>query len=244
LHRLRDDETWRRERPAVRSVRLAPAPGSQSDLAALAARYATAVDATRLHALADGLGLSAESLTRLRIGWAAEHRAWAFPMVDAAGKVGGVRLRLADGRKLAVRGGHDGLFIPTELPEAVPCNDGRLLVAEGPTDTAALLDLGFAAVGRPSCAGGIPLIVELARRAQPGEVVIVADADAPGQRGAANLAAVLVAYVPAVRIVTPPNGIKDARVWKRRGATHHGIQAAIDTAPVCRLKVRVEIKGR
>lgn len=72
------------------------------------------------------------------------HDAWTFPVSDAAGVLTGIRLRLADGRKLSVRGGPEGLFVPADLGQPE-----RLLIAEGPTDTASLLDLGLAAVGRP-----------------------------------------------------------------------------------------------
>jgi hypothetical protein len=163
--------------------------------------------------LADDLGLSVDSLQQLCVGWAAEHRAWTFPMRDAVGNVLGIRLRLRNGRKLAVRGGHEGLFIPTRLTEIVEANSGQLLVAEGPTDTAALLDLGFDTIGRPSCSGGTRLLVEFIRRRKVRSVVVVADSDMPGQRGAANLAEVLTAYAASIRIVTPPVPQKDARAW-------------------------------
>ena len=80
-------------------------------------------------------------------------------MRNGAGEVVGVRLRKSDGKKLSIKGSKEGLFIPTGLK---PCD--RLLIGEGPTDTAALLDLGFEAVGRPSCTGGGRLLPELVRR--------------------------------------------------------------------------------
>jgi hypothetical protein len=208
------------------------------DFAKLAAEYRAAVQPQALARLAASLGVSVESLGRLGIGWALAHRAWTFPMIDTAGAVLGVRLRCPDGRKLSVKGGKEGLFIPAAL------DGGRLLIAEGPTDTAALLDLGFSAVGRPSCAGGVRLLVELVKRLAVPEMVIVADSDPPGQRGANNLAAVLLAYCCAVRIIRPPDGIKDARGWKRAGATAADVQAAIDAAPVRRLAVKATIRKR
>jgi hypothetical protein len=66
----------------------------------------------------------------------------------------------------------------------------------------------------------------------------VADSDAPGQRGAQNLAVVLAAYSRAVRVIVPPAGTKDARQWRQRGATVAEVQAVIDAAPVRRLVVR------
>ena len=44
-------------------------------------------------------------------------------------------------------------------------------------------------------------LVEVVQRRRPAEAVIVADADEPGRRGADNLASVLLAYCPVVRVV-------------------------------------------
>ena len=58
-------------------------------------------------------------------------------MTDVDGNVWGIRIRRPDGAKFSIKGGKEGLFIPEEF------GGDRLLIAEGPTDTAALLDLGF-----------------------------------------------------------------------------------------------------
>jgi DNA primase len=105
----------------------------------------------------------------------------------------------------------------------------RLLICEGPTDTAALIDMGVSdVVGRPSCTGGIKLLVELVKRRQPPDVVIVDDADQPGRRGADDLASALAGYVPSVRVVMPPTGIKDARDWLRVGGSREELEQAIE----------------
>ena len=160
-------------------------------------------------------------------------------MSNANGKVLGIRLRRPNGFKFAVTGSKAGLFLPTDLA------GHDLLIAEGPTDTAALLDLGFSAVGRPSCTGGIKLLVDLVKRRQPAPVVIVSDVDehGHGQRGAENLAVVLLAYSQSVRVIETPLGTKDAREWKRCGATHHDIQATIDAAAVRRLAITTRKVG-
>src|SRR5262249_61220748 len=124
-----------------------PAAGACPALARFAKACREAVDPGRLHQLALSLGLSVTSLSRFGVGWSAGHAAWTFPMVDHTGTVLGMRLRLPDGRKLSVRGGKEGLFLPRDFAAQSP-----VLIAEGPTDAAALLDLGFpAALGRPSC---------------------------------------------------------------------------------------------
>ena len=207
------------------------------DLAAYARQCGMAMLPTALSQLADSLGLTTESLRRLA-GWARRYSAWTFPMQDAGGNVLGIRLRLADGRKLSVRGGREGLFIPEGLAAGE-----RLLVTEGPTDFAALLDLGFNAVGRPSCTGGVKLLVELVKQLQVPEVVIVADGDPPGLRGAESLAVVLLAYAAAVRIITPPAGIKDAGM-ETASATMADVQAVIDAAPVRKLTVKTSVRTR
>jgi hypothetical protein len=239
LHRLRDDESW--QRPRRRTVRVAaPVSATRLDLAGLGERYLQAIRPDVLDRLANGLGLSIESMRRLRVGWSSEHLAYTFPMTDASGGVLGIRLRLQSGRKLSVCGGKDGLFIPSDLGEV-----GPLLICEGPTDTAAMLDLGFDAVGRPSCRGGTRLLVDLVQRRQATEVVIVADTDShdAGERGAENLAALLVTYAVSVRVIAPTYGCKDAREWKRRGATRGEVQSAIDAAPVRRLTIKTRKVG-
>lgn len=236
LHVLRHDD----HRPQRRVIHL---PKAQErpifDFAAFARLCALAMLPTALNRLADDLGLTPESLRRMGTGWSRRHASWTFPMQDAGGNVRGIRLRLPNGKKLSVRGGQEGLFIPEGLTPG-----GRLLVAEGPTDTAALLDLGFGAVGRPSCTGGIKLLAELVKQMQVPEVVIVADGDAPGLRGAESLATVLVGYVPAVRLIVPPAGVKDARAWKRSGATMTDVLAVIDVAPVRKLVVNTSVRTR
>ena len=101
-------------------------------------------------------------------------------MTNAYGNVLGIRLRRPNGFKFSVTGGKEGLFIPsTGVPDNCP-----MLICEGPTDAAALLDMGFPnVVGRPNCTGGIKLLVELVRRRQRPEVVIVSDNDKPGRQG-------------------------------------------------------------
>lgn len=188
---------------------------------------------TQLSRLANHLGVREESHRRLRAGWSG--RAWSFPMSDAAGAVRGIRLRYPDGTKLSAKGGREGLFIPSQL-----ANDGTLLIAEGPTDTAALLELGFDAVDRPSCSGGVRLIVDLVRARRPESIVIAADPDEPGRRGARLLAQVLVVYCRDVRTIMPPENLKDMREWARAGASRRDVQSLINAAPPMRLRVIAE----
>ena len=188
-----------------------PLLGTDHDWTKLAASFASALTNDKLTTFATSLGLSAESLRRLSVGWSAWQRAYSFPMRDAGGEIVGIRLRKPTGFKYCVTGSRSALFIPERLESAT-----TLCIAEGPTDCAALLDLGLAAVGRPSCTGGIALLLRLVNQLHPSHVVIVADADQPGQVGARSLANAVSVLTVGLRIVTPPSGIKDVRDWKRQ----------------------------
>jgi len=228
LHILRPGK-----RQMVRSISIALDDGPATDFANLAEACERAIRAEpyRLARLAESLGLSIESLQRLSVGWAAHHRAYSFPMRRGDGTICGIRLRSLDGRKWAVCGSKQGLFIP----DGIDATD-RLLVCEGPTDLAACLDWGLAAIGRPSCNGGTRDLLAYVRQHRPSEIVVLADADAPGLRGAEALAGVLVAYA-AARVIAPPPGIKDARAWRRSGAEARDVLAAIEAAPTRKLQV-------
>lgn len=132
--------------------------------------------------LSNELGVSSLSLDQMCCVWAPRYHAWAFPMRDGTNGMVGIRLRSDNGKKWAVPGSHQGLFIPQCAPAKM------MVVCEGPTDTAAALTMGYFAVGRPSCSGGIDHIKLLVKRVQVQRVLIVADLDAPGLRGAQTLA--------------------------------------------------------
>ncbi|MEI8291467.1 MAG: toprim domain-containing protein [Verrucomicrobiota bacterium] len=123
------------------------------------------------------LGLTAASLVSIGAAWSAPFSAWAFPMRDGYGNIVGIRLRNENG-KFAVRGSRQGIFVAAVLPQPT------LYVCEGPTDTAAAVELGLFAVGRPNCCCGGEDIKIFARRHQCQYAVIIADNDKPGLDGA------------------------------------------------------------
>jgi len=174
----------------------------------LAAFYERAAKLSDHARLAELLGVTALSLQRVRAGLCGP-TTWAFPM-QQHGSVTGIRVRAEDGKKWAVTGTKDGLFVPRDLNGAEP-----LVICEGPTDTAAMLDLGLSAVGRSNCQPFDDLLAPLVRGRY---VVIVADTDSVGQSGAAALRDALKRECKDIRIVTPV-GAKDAREWKRNGLT-------------------------
>jgi 5S rRNA maturation endonuclease (ribonuclease M5) len=165
----------------------------------LAGHYVKAATNATVVSLAKSLGVAFDALRRLQVGWDGE--AATFPMCDATGRIIGIRRRFPDSKKLSVRGGREGLFMPQDLNGENP-----LCVCEGATDTAALLTIGVMAVGRPSCSGGVAYLKTLCVDRC---VVIVADNDAPGLRGARQLKEQL----DDASVIVPPAGIKDARSW-------------------------------
>ena len=224
--------------PAAPPERHAPVK-SRPELANLMRGYRTAINPDKLERLAAVLGVTVASLNRLGIGWAFDRNAWAFPMTGEGGELLGVRLRRDDGRKFSITGGHEGLFIAADLPLV-----GPLVFCEGPTSAAALLDLEFQAIGRPSCMGGVGLVCDLIERRGRVDVVIFGDRDEakprpdgsvwfPGQDGAKRLAQEILPLCRSVKVILPPFH-KDARDWKKAGATRGMVEAVIKAANYAR----------
>jgi len=135
-------------------------------------------------------------------------------MSTPEGKIVGIRIRHESGKKWAVRGSKAALFIPSGMRR-----DGPLIVCEGPTDTAAMLDLGYDAIGRPSCRGCHEYVATMGKGR---DVVIVADEDGPGRDGANELARAIRWQCKTTKIIEP-NGRKDAREWVKRKTTNRAV---------------------
>jgi DNA primase len=186
-------------------------------------------DASR-ELLAQSLGVHSEALRRLRVGWCQKRCAYTWPMQDGNGNIIGIRLRDPNtGAKRSVHGSAAGLFYDPGLANIE--SGARVWIAEGASDTAALLSIGIDAVGIPSAKSGDDLLLELCRRILPGEIVIMADGDSAGIESARLLRSELV-IVAGVRIIQPPNGIKDAREWINRGASRDDLEREASAAEV------------
>ena len=153
------------------------------------------------------LGVSVASLKAVGAAWSVPHQAWAFPMRDGLETIVGIRLRNERG-KFAVRGSRQGIFTTTMKPQPT------MYVCEGPTDTAAAVDLGLFAVGRPNCCCGGADIREFCRRHAVRRVVMLSDNDKPGLDGARKvgleIGLLFAVYVPPA---------KDLRAYLRLGGT-------------------------
>ena len=179
--------------------------------------WLAATTPTQLAEFAAALGLSVAALVTANAAWAAPHSAWAFPMCDGHGNILGIRLRANDGRKFAVRGSKQGIFIAKVPPQPT------LFVCEGPTDTAAAVELGLFAVGRPNCCCGGADIKIFARRHQCHRVVVVSDNDKPGLDGARKVGTEI--QLPFAVYVPPA---KDLRDFVGLGGTRNMIENTLN----------------
>ena len=172
------------------------------------------------------LGLSMNSLSRLMVGWLPTYSAWTFPMWDGTGRMIGIRLRSLSGQKYCVSGSFNGIFWPCEVGRTM---DSDLFICEGPTDCAALLDLGFEAIGRPNALGGCQQLTDFVRGGRR-RVIIVADNDGErgvGLDGAHKLATAIKPLTSAVRVLRTPGGYKDIRGWYNGGGTREELMEMI-----------------
>lgn len=191
-----------------------------------------------LEMLADTLGVTANSLRRLRVGWCESYldmetgedvtaSAFTFPMRACGNLVVGIRLRDGLGRKWAVRGSKNGIFVPTGIAK-----DGPLWIVEGPTDTAAMLDLGFPAIGRPSNTAGQDYLVDYCKRFLPRRPVYILHNNDPAGSdamkltllGAHSLAKQLQDEKAAGEVRVMMTKTKDVRDAVRQGAVHDDIE--------------------
>lgn len=181
-------------------------------------------------ALARELGVTSTSIAMLGAAWSPAKNAWAFPMRDGYGNIIGIRMRSDNGRKWAISGSHNGVFMPMDWKGFA---GGDLWICEGPTDLCAGYSIGLNIVGRPSCSAGSHDIVNLIRSLAIPKVCIIADNDKDGQHGerpgidgAHSLVKVL--GVPA-RILTLPT--KDLRLFVQLGGTRRMLDVLAGSMP-------------
>lgn len=174
--------------------------------------------------LAIQLGVSMASLQKLGVGWSDLYGAWMFPMRNGKNEVVGWNRRFMDGTKKIVGGTKAGLYLPQVdfFDEAMQ----PVFICEGGSDTAALLDFGFFAIGRFNVSFGAEDLKAFFKANNIFRCVIVADNDSPknlngrigrpGFEGAIRLKAAL-----GVKscIWQPPSPCKDVREFKKRGGT-------------------------
>jgi len=187
----------------------------------LAESYRLKVNEDALRIYAKSKGVSVDSYKRMEIGF--DGKCWAFPMRNGNDVIVGIRLESPSGDRFCVKGSHNGLFWPQDVSALT---DGLLMVCEGYSDCAALLDMGFDAVGRSQCNAGPDDIIQLLSKCRR-EVIVVSDHDSPktrpdgsvwlpGQEGAYQLAKQIKRHTRRISLFLPPTA-KDVRQWVREG---------------------------
>ena len=210
------DGGWFHEYGGKKQVQIMPKrfiapPKVKMDFERMQLGFATAFEP--LDKLIHDLGVNSDSLISLCVGYSRKDNAWAIPMRDGDNKIIGIHLRCDDGSKKCVTGSQGGLFIPQVEPQKIA------YIVEGASSTAALLTLGFFAIGRFNCNSGADMLKTALKRLGVTRIVIVADNDTlktapngktfrPGQDGASRLKKEL--GLMSV-IFTCPNPIKDCR---------------------------------
>ena len=189
-------------------------------------REARAGARRKLSRFAGELGVTLEALALLRVGVA--NGRLVFPERDDRRRPVGICYRSWDGLRSFEDGGKRGLTIPREQPTA----DGPLYVAEGGTDTAALLSAGVRAIGRPAAKSSRLATHWLVRYLdrQSGRIVVLGDNDDPesgegvGEVAARELAAGLAGRLGR-RVVwaLPRPGFKDIRDQIAAGEWSRGV---------------------
>tara|TARA_R100000458_G_scaffold19831_1_gene17582 strand:+ start:8527 stop:9345 length:819 start_codon:yes stop_codon:yes gene_type:complete len=204
LHILKVTDQWMDEEYHPKGG-VSALPEHNEVLAIRARQWIRECPTEKITELSDRLGVSQESLRRLNVGWFENSSSWIFPMQRKGHRLIGIRTRPKTGKKFAIKGSKNGLFIPNNIPE-----DDIVYVCEGESDTAALLTCGLSAIGRPSCNSGDRLVAELLDNRL---AVVCMDRDGVGRKGAEALAQLLRCHAKDVRMFEPPDKYKDMREW-------------------------------
>lgn len=177
--------------------------------------------------LADSLGVSFESVMALGASWYPRKQVWAFPMRNGAGKIVGIRLRSDLGKKWALTGSSNGLFIPAD-----DYTTETVYAAEGPTDCMAGYTMGLKIIGRFNNSGGLPDMLDFIKANKVRRMVLIADNDEvkidkktgarryPGTEGAEAMAANLP--IQSLVLTLP---VKDLRAFLQHGGTKQMLQS-------------------
>ena len=210
LHRLGTElppERHRRRPVDVSATNAAVAPSERRapsvDFERLQRACVAALSSERLEQLAARLAVSMASLRDMGFGWH-DGRSYSVPMHDGGLTIIGLRLRTLSGRKWAVAGSRNGLFVNQQTE-----GSGVVFVCEGESDTAAMLGLGLEAVGTPGAGQCVDMLkAHLHKR----DVVVMVDRDESGRRGTDRIAAGLSRVCRSVRLLYPQRG-EDVRDW-------------------------------
>lgn len=190
------------------------------------------LDAMRAEDLGDALGLTGASLMRMGVG---SHEAgWVFPMVDGSLFRVNFEVLAEDAVESVACPVSGGLLVPTMA------GGGRILMlTQGAVNVAALLDMGFDAMGLAYCGSCVKdarsVVIELTRRCGWSEVVLLEERTKPGTSVSKRTRSMYADLEKALRggrrkvsAIRPPVGINNAYGWLRSGGDADDVMAVID----------------
>jgi hypothetical protein len=149
------------------------------------------------------------SLDLFNIGW--DEEAYTFPMYNSDEHIIGIQRRFPDGSKCCVEGSQLGLFIPRAL------KFNTLFICEGCSDAVAVYDLGFDAIGRPSCNSCVEIVCQwVGINEDIKHIIIIPDNDEVGKDGAKELHKCLNMDFGEITDIFEYAGAKDIREYIQR----------------------------
>jgi len=176
--------------------------------------------------------VSDSALEQIETGWDGE--AYTFSLRNSDDEITGIQRRFPSGKKRMVKGSLNGIFIP-RLDWDKLSNKWCLFICEGVSDTATALDMGLPAIGRHNCGTGKDHIIKFCAKKKPQRIVIVADNDEAGVKGAKLLGReICCSYklftmpMPELKVIVPPAGVKDLRAWRADGLDTAELACIVD----------------
>ena len=159
--------------------------------------------------LAAEWNVNISTLRNLFIGWDGE--AYNIAMRNGNFEVIGIHRRFPDGTKCAVSGSKNGLFY--SICKVI---QPELIIVEGASDCATILDMGFYAIGRPNCSGGKEYIKEfIENNPVIKKVLIIGENDAAGMEGSKKLKKYIKNLIYTI-LCLPPQYYNDVREWRQK----------------------------
>ncbi len=184
------------------------------------------------------LGLPANALLSLGVGWDPKGQCWTFPMRNRLGDACGIQRRFRKGEPRAMAGSHLGCFgLPVDDLQLFADRGIPLVVCEGASDTGAAMALGLQAVGRACAQPGREADAGALEACRGRQVILVPDNDKAGLDGAAEFTPALLRVARSVRCVVPKG--KDLRADYLAGLTRQEFIAKINGTPPFRFDVEI-----
>lgn len=173
------------------------------------------------------LGVTPQELRHYGCGLDPARSVLTIPIYNSRKQVIGIQRRYLDGSKRQVKGSRVGLF----LPDMLPGPGSFMAICEGFSDTVSAYHLlGNCCLGKLNCSSKNDAIIELVTNLwEPPELLIIADNDEVGLRGATDTALSLCPYTERIRILIP--GASDFRKWVQSGATKEQVLETIEKTP-------------